>query len=162
MNGEELKKFVPELLEARYPGRSKELLPTSEPELKGAGGWVLQAEEKVMLVKASATTHPFIWIRGGIAHALPRSEALALHVAIGNRDLVVGRLYMAAGDDIAMVAFDETIPVESLSLDHAPSVQDLVIRFETSIQYTGEWAKVTREKFGGQSFSADDAHLLSF
>lgn len=53
--------------------------------------------------------HPFIWVKGGIAHAIPRSEALATDVAAANRGLVVGRLYLSYGEEIAMVVFDEAI-----------------------------------------------------
>jgi hypothetical protein len=115
-----------------------------------------------MLVRAAQTTHPFILIRGGIAQEIPRSEALALHVAGSNKNLVVGRAYLAHGDDVAMVVFDEAIFGAYLSLQYEPSVHDVVNRFETSIQYTSEWSKTIREKFGGRPFALDDWALMSF
>lgn len=161
MDAEELEQFVPELLEARYPGRSQELAGAEIPGLPSLG-WVLELENSVVLVRASKTTNPFIWVKGGIAHAIPKSEALAMHVAAGNKQLVVGRLYLASGEDIAMVVFDETIFGAYLSLQYEPSIKDVVNRFETSLQHTAEWAKTTQEKFGGQPFTADDAYLISF
>lgn len=125
-------------------------------------GWIVDLDNSAVLVRVSQASHPFILIRGGIAHGLPRSEALATHIATANKDLVVGRVYMAHGDDIAMAVFDEAIFGAYLSLQYEPSLQDVVTRFETSLQYTSEWAKEVREKFGGQAFTADDWHLMSF
>jgi len=163
VNGEELKRFVPELLEARYPGASRRMGASDDtPGLPGIEGWMLDLKGTVMTVRASQTSNPFIWIRGGISHAIPRSEQLALRVAAGNKDLVVGRLYMAYGGDQAMVVFDETVFGGYLSFEHEPSIEDAVTKLETSIQYTNEWARTIREEFGGQSFTADDWHLLAF
>ncbi|HET8863565.1 MAG TPA: hypothetical protein VFM94_09985 [Solirubrobacterales bacterium] len=159
IDGAELQQFVPDLLEGRYPGRSREVEPTTGP---GHFGWILELDDCVVLVRASQVSNPFIWIRGGIAHAIPRSEALATHVAAANKDLMVGRAYMACGDEMAMVVFDEAIVGAYLSLQHEPSIRDVVNRFETSLQYTSEWARTIREKFGGQAFTADDWHLMSF
>ena len=159
IDGEQLKRFVPDLLEARYPGRSREVEPATGD---GQFGWILELDDCVVLARAAQTSHPFILVRGGIAHAIPRTDALALHVAARNKDLVVGRVYLAYGDDIAMVVFDEAIFGAYLSLEYEPSVQDVVNRFETSVQYTAEWAKEIREKFGGQPFTVDDWHLMSF
>ena len=161
MNGEDLKQFVPELLEARYPGRSKEAAPESDV---GAGnlGWLLELDDCMVLVRASQTSSPFILIRGGIAHGIPRTDALAVEVAAGNKDLVVGRLYMAYGDDVAMVVFDEAIFADYLSPQYEPSMRDVVNRFETSLQYTSQWTKTILDKFGGQPFSAEDWVLMSF
>lgn len=160
MNGEDLKQFVPELLEARYPGRSREASPGVDMGA-GALGWILELDDCLALVRASQTSNPFIWIKGGIAHGIPRSDALALEVAAGNKDLVVGRLYMAYGDDVAMVVFDEAIFADYISVEYEPSMRDVVNRFETSIQYTSQWAKTIRDKFGGQSFSGEDWALMS-
>jgi hypothetical protein len=156
-----LEQFLPELLEARYPGLSQKTGAENGPGLPGLDGWLLSFDDCVLTVSISRSTHPFIWLRGGVAHAIPKSEALALRVAAGNKDLVVGRLYLAYGDDIAMVAFDETIFGGYLSLQFEPSIQDVVNKLETSIQHTTEWAKTVREEFGGQPFTADDVHLLT-
>jgi hypothetical protein len=160
IDGEGLEQFVPELLQARYPGKSEPAF-SNPPEGLPNLGWILELDGSVALVRASKTTHPFIWFRGGIAHAIPRSDALATHVATANRDLMVGRAYLASGEDIAMVAFDEAIVGEYLSLDYQPSVDDLVTRFEMAIQYTTEWSKTVLERFGGQRFTRDDWHLMS-
>ena len=162
MLGDDLKQFVPEMLEARYPGRSRlaglsrESVGPDDPHF----GWLLEHDECLVLVNSTSTTHPFISIKGGIGHAIPRSEDLALRVAAANKELMVGRLYMAYSDDMAMVVFDESIVGAYLSLDYQPSVDDLVTRFETSIQYTAQWSKTILEKFGGQPFTVDDWALM--
>jgi hypothetical protein len=162
VNGEELEKFVPDLLQARYPGRAREVGEFGDSEPLSVRGWMLELDGCILTVRAAKTTHPFIWIRGGIAHAIPKSEALALQVAAGNKDLVVGRLYLAYGDDVTMVVFDETIFGGYLSLQYEPSIQDVVNRLETSIQYTNEWSAKIRDRFEGQPFTSDDSHLLTF
>ena len=156
VDGEQLKEFLPELLEARYPGKSRLADPGAD-----AFGWVLEADGALMLIRASLVSNPFIWIKGGVAHAIPKTESLALEVAHANKDLVVGRLYLAYGDEIAMVAFDEAIFGAYLSHQYEPSIVDVVNRFETSVQYTAKWSKKILEKFGGQAFTADDWHLMS-
>jgi len=162
MNREELEQFVPQLLEARYPGRAQKMGSEDPVGLPGLDGWMLSFDNCVLTASISRSTHPFIWIRGGVAHAVPRSEQLALRVAAGNKDLVVGRLYIAYGDDMAMVAFDETVFGGYLSFEHEPSIQDAVNKLETSIQHTTEWAKTIRDEFGGQPLTAEDWHLLTF
>lgn len=162
MNREEMEQFLPELLGARYPGLAQKMGEDGGPGLPGLDGWILSFDGCILTARVSRSTHPFIWIRGGLAHAIPRSEALALRVAAGNKDLVVGRLYMAYGDDLAMVVFDESVMGGYLSMQHEPSIEDVVNKLETSIQYTKEWAKTISEEFGGQPFTADDWHLLSF
>lgn len=161
MDGEELKAFVPELLEARYPGMSREADPGAETFGGGGFGWILEANGALMVIRASQTSNPFIWIKGGIAHAIPRSESLALDVAAGNRDLVVGRLYLAYNDEIAMVAFDEAIFGAYLSHQYEPSIVDVVNRFEASLKYTAEWSQKVLQKFGGRPFTGEDWGLLS-
>jgi hypothetical protein len=157
MDADELKRFVPYLLEGRYPGRSQPVVGDG-----GDLGWTLDLDDTIVYVRASSGSNPFIWIRGGIAHAVPRSEALALHVAAANKDLVVGRVYMGYGDDLAMVVFDEAIFSDYLSNDYMPSMQDLVTRLETSLEYTAQWSKEIREKFGGRPFAAGDWMLMAF
>lgn len=125
-------------------------------------GWVLELEDCFLLVRASQASNPFIWIKGGIAHGIPKTNSLAWAIAAGNRDLVVGRLCVAYGDDLAMVVFDESIFAGYISPEYQPSMQDVVNRFETSVQYTSQWTKTVREKFGGRPFSAEDWVLMSF
>lgn len=161
MDGDGLEQFVPQLLEARYPGQARLVGEVDIPELPSLGGWMLELEGCILTIRASKTSHPFVWIKGGIAHAIPRSEALALRVATANKDLTVGRLCLACGDDIAMVVFDETVFGLALSLDYQPSVEDIVNRFEASIGYTQEWARKIQEEFDGRPFTADDWHLLT-
>jgi hypothetical protein len=161
VDGEDLKRFVPDLLQARYPGASRQI-DFGVDELNQAFGWTLRLDGVLMTVKAAQTTHPFIWIRGGIAHAIPKTADLALRIATGNRELMSGRIYLACGDDIAMAAFDETIMAGCISLDFEPSIQDLVNRFEAAINYTREWSQTVLSEFGGRSFEEDDWGLLAF
>jgi hypothetical protein len=93
---------------------------------------------------------------------VPRSEALAVHVALENKDLMVGRVYAACGDDLALVVFDEAIMAEDLDVERPSSAQELVTRFETSLQYTAQWSRTVLERFGGEPVTADDWSLLSF
>jgi hypothetical protein len=161
VNREELEEFIPKLLEARYPGRVQKL-DEAEAGLPGIGGWIMDLEGCVLTVRVSRSTHPFIWIRGGVAHGVPKSEALALRVAAANKDLVVGRIYMAYGDDLAMVVVDESIFGGYLSFQYEPSIEDTVHRLVTSVQYTVKWAEEISREFGGQPFTANDWHLLTF
>jgi hypothetical protein len=157
-----MERFLPELLDARYPGRVRKIGVKGGQGVPGIDGWMLDLDGSVLTTRVSQSTHPFIWIRGGIAHGIPRTEELALRVAAGNKDLVVGRLYMAYGDDIAMVVFDETIFGGYLSFEHEPSIHDVVNKLEMSIRYTDEWTKTLRADFGGLPFTPDDWHLLTF
>ena len=158
MNGDDIKKLVPDLLDARCPRLWREAVEGQGPEM----GWVVDLEDCVALVRAAQSSNPFIWIRGGIAHAIPRTEALALNVAAANKTLMVGRLYLAYGPELAMVAFDESIVAASLSPDFEPSMEDLVTRFDASLQYTRDWANRTIAEFGGRRFGADDWGLMAF
>jgi hypothetical protein len=162
MNRSELERFASELLQARYPAETRKMGEENGPGLPGLGGWMLVFDECILTVSVSQSQHPFIWLRGGIAHAVPRSEELALRVAAGNKELVVGRLCMAYGDDIAMVIFDETVFGAYLSMEYEPSIQDVVNKLETSVEYTKDWTKKVRLEFGGQGFTPDDWHLLTF
>jgi hypothetical protein len=47
VNGEELKQFVPELLEARYPGRSREAAPgPTSASLQYPAQWIKAIRDK--------------------------------------------------------------------------------------------------------------------
>jgi hypothetical protein len=122
---------------------------------------VLDLDGCTVLVRATATSLPFIWFKGGIAHAIPRSAALAEHVALNNKDLMAGRVYLALGDEIAMAVYDDAIFGASLSLDYDPSIQDVVNRFDGGLKYTSEWSQAILSKFGGQPFRGDDWYLMS-
>jgi hypothetical protein len=158
MDTDGIRILVPDLLEKRYPGRSREVVQGAGQDL----GWVLDFDGGVALVRAAEASHPFIWIRAGLAHAIPKTDALAWHIAAGNKDLMVGRFYVAYGDDLAMVVFDEAISAANLAFDYPPSIQDLVDRFEMSLQYAIEWSRTIRQEFGGRAFSGQDWGLMSF
>ncbi|MEA2494337.1 MAG: hypothetical protein QOJ29_2248 [Thermoleophilaceae bacterium] len=85
-----------------------------------------------------------------------------MQIAAGNKDLVTGRVYMAWGEDLAMVVYDDTIFSEYLSTDYQPSMQDLVNRMENGFAHTSQWTTEIREKFGGRPFSREDWGLLTF
>jgi hypothetical protein len=161
VDGEDLKRFVPDFLQARYPAAFHQIdFPVDE--LNQLFGWTLSLDGAFLTIKATQTTHPFIWIRGGIAHGIPRTENLALRIASGNRELMSGRIYLGYADDIAMAAFDEAIMAAPLSMDFEPSIQDLVNRFEAAINCTREWSRTVLEEFGGRPFGRDDWQLLAF
>ncbi len=158
MDTDGIRKLVPDLLEKRHPGRSREVIDGAGQDL----GWVLDFDSGIALVRAAEASHPFIWIRAGLAHAVPKTDALAWRIAAGNKDLMVGRFYVAYGDDLAMVVFDEAISAANLSFDYPPSIEDLVDRFEMSLQYATEWSQTIRQEFGGRPFSSQDWGLMSF
>ncbi len=97
----ELRRFIPWFLNARYADNAREVL-----EGNVEFGWMLEIDGTVAFVRAMGEQNPFTWFRGGIAHGIPRGKALALHVATQNRDLVVGRAFLATNDFAAMVTFD--------------------------------------------------------
>lgn len=156
-SNEDVAWLVPWFLGARYPGQFRPVME-GVPEL----GWVLEAGEALMIIRAGKATYPFIWIRGGIAHAVPRSEALSTYVAAGNKDLMVGRIYAAFGDELALVAFDDAIMAGDIDVERTSSLQDLVNRFENGMRYTAQWSKDVLEKFGGTPMTAEDWALLTF
>lgn len=157
MDNDEIVRFLPWFLEARYPGKFREVVHGT-PQL----GYALEIDGACMLVRSGNAQTPFIWLRGGVAHAIPRSNALAFHVAAQNKDLMVGRAYLAYGDEFAMVAFDEAIMTGDLDVDRQSSAQGFVDRFETSLNYTRQWTETILERFGGRRFAADNLMLMSF
>jgi hypothetical protein len=158
MDIEGIRRLVPELLERRYPERSREVVQGGGQDF----GWMLDFDGGFALLRAAQASNPFIWIRVGVAHAIPKTDALAWRIAEGNKDLMVGRFYVAYGDDLAMVVFDEAISAANLSFEYQPSIQDLVDRFEVSLQYAAEWSQTIRQEFGGRPFSEEDWGLMSF
>jgi hypothetical protein len=156
MKNEEVMRLIPWLLQARYPGRFR-LATEGSPEM----GWVVDTGDAVALVRAGLARVPFIWIRGGIAHAIPRSEKLAMHIAAKNQDLMVGRVYLVCGDHVAVSVFDEAILAGDIDVDRESCLQELVSRFENSLQYTAQWSSTIRAEFGGQPFTGDDWFLMT-
>jgi hypothetical protein len=112
-------------------------------------------------MRVSRGGNGFLWIKCGIGHAIPRSEGLALHVAAANKDLIVGRAYLAYGDELAMVVLDETIFAPPIDLAYDPSIQDLVDRVETSMTHARQLREDVLGRFGGQPFADDDWMLLA-
>lgn len=163
MNAEQTSQLIAQMLEAKFPGRYRAVslaqgaLPPGVPDVEG---WVLEEEGTYCYVRVAQTSYPFVWLKFGISHATPPTEELAFAVAAANKDLVVGRAYLAAGDDVAMVVLDETIFAAPISWEHEPSVQDLLQRVATGAQQAGTLQRNIRGRFGGRSFQADDWMLL--
>jgi hypothetical protein len=157
VDNEEIARFVPWFLEGRYPGCWRPVIEGT-PDL----GYALEVDGACVLVRAGKAQTPFIWLRGGIAHAIPKTDQLAFHVASQNKDLMVGRVYLAYGDDVAMVAFDEAIVTGDLDVERPSSAQDFINRFEMSLDYTRKWADTILQRFGGRRFTAADLMLMSF
>ncbi len=162
MNADEAAALVPQLLEARYPGRSRRVgfgeLP---PGLADPGGWVLELDGVFGFARAAGASDPFIWLQFGIAQAIPRTNELAFYVAAANKKLSIGRLFLAYGDQIALVVFDETIFAHAISFEYQPSMQDLVNRLEASISYARDFGAEVRQRFGGSPFTSEDWMLLT-
>ena len=156
MDNDTTARFVPWFLTARYPDRFREVAP-GFPEM----GYALETDGACLLVRAGKAQTPFIWVRGGVAHAVPRTDALAHHIAAGNSDLMVGRLYMTSGAEAAMVVFDETILTVDVDPERQSSMQEVVNRVEASVAYTRQWSETLRERYGGRRFNAGDLMMLT-
>ncbi len=49
-----------------------------------------------------------------------------------------------------------------IDIDRQTCAQELVDRFDTSLQYTRQWSETVLGRFGGQPFTGDDwGHLIS-
>jgi hypothetical protein len=158
VDGNDIVGFVPQALESWYPGCSHELAHGRGPDV----GWVLEAEGAVAVVRAVGTSRPFVWLRAGIAHTIPRADALAWHVASKNKDLMAGRVYATSSDDLAMVVFDEAILGPAISYQHQPSIQDVRTRLDIGLECAAQWSAEVRETFGGQAFTPADWGKLLF
>jgi len=152
MNAEQIAALVPQLLQARYPGKCRKV----DDALAPSGSWLMEDEDIFGLIRATDTTHPFIWIKLGVAIEIPRSSELAHYVACANRKLVTGRAYLAYGERFALVVVDETVFASSISLDFQPSMQDLVNRLETSMRHARELRQELLGQFGGRPFAGED------
>jgi hypothetical protein len=157
MTGAEAAELLPRLLEARYPDEYERVDDVVAPP----GSWLLRHDGGFCFLRVTDTRAPFIWIRAGVAIEIPRSSALADRVACANKDLVVGRAYMGYGEQVALVAVDETVFASSLSLDFQPSIQDLVNRLDTALLHARELSAQILEAHGGRPFAgADWIHLV--
>jgi hypothetical protein len=158
MDGSEIARLIPELLDGRYPGKSREPGPRDIPV---PGGRLLEIDNLLGVVRPSQSSNPFLWIRIGVAIEIPRSNELAYHVACANKKLMVGRAYLGYGDTYAMVVLDETVLGPSIRLDFQPSMQDLVDRFETTLTHAREFNAEIVQQFGGRGFQGEEwVHLV--
>ena len=158
MNGEQIEALIPQMLENRYPGTYRRAFEETAP----GNGWVVEHEGMVSLVRAAGASHPFIWMKIGMAIEIPRSPELAYYVAAANKKLDVGRAYMAYGEDLAFVVMDETVFAASLSWDFEPSISDLLSRYQTSWTQARNMATEIFERFGGRPFAPDEWMHLAF
>lgn len=158
MNGKEITNLVAEIAKSRFASSHWQPSP---PELAG-GGFILEPEGAYCLIRASDTSNPFIWMKAGVALDIPRNDALAYFVATANKDLVVGRAYLAYGDQVAMVVLDETVFAAALAWEHQPSMVDLVTRLDNLLTEARAMQLKILERFGGRPFASDDWSFLIF
>ena len=152
MNAGEAAALLPQLLEARYPGEYERVEGVVEPAVM----WLLRHEGAYCLLRATDTTAPFVWIKVGVGMEIPRSYELAHHVACANQQLVVGRVYLGHGEQVACVAVDETVFAESIALEFEPSVHDLVNRLETAMTHARDLGAQLLPRYGGRPFAGRD------
>jgi len=160
VNAAELEALIPQILENRFSGQYRRAFEENVPELPG--GWIVERDGLVCLVRAAGTNHPFIWIKIGLAIEIPRSAELAYYVAAGNKKLDVGRAYLDYGEDLALVVMDETVFAASLSWEFEPSLSDLLSRWQTSMSQARNMAAEIFEQFGGRPFTSDEWMHLAF
>ena len=76
-------------------------------------------------------------------------------VACVNKDLEAGRAYLGYGEDLALVAIDETVQASALSYGFEPSLEDLTRRFEQSLKQARTLGTEIIDRFGGRRFVRD-------
>lgn len=160
MNADEATTLLPQILEANYEGRVRRVGPSLPPGMQDVGGWLVEVDDAYCFCRVGRGGQGFIWVRLGIALAIPKSSDLAFFVAMANRDLMVGRAYLAVGDDIAMVVLEHTAFIPSLSWEHQATFTDLAGAIVTAVEHAADLRKKIMERFGGQPFGGDDWNLL--
>ena len=76
---------------------------------------------------------------------------------------MLGRVYVAYGDAVAMVGFDEAIFTLHVDLRDEAGVLRLIDRLELSQRFTAESSRRSASRFvGGQPFAAADWYVMSF
>ena len=155
MDPEEANALLPELLGTLFPGQYRPARDEAIPA-DGPGGWVLEDEGALCLLRLSQTARPFIWIRVGAAIEIPTHSDLPVYVACANKDLVAGRAYLRYGEQFSLVAVDESIPIDAISQTFQPSIQAAVTRLDFALDHARDlqWSIVKR--FGGRPFGSDE------
>ncbi|MDQ6804046.1 MAG: hypothetical protein M3065_03555 [Actinomycetota bacterium] len=158
MDSDEATTLLPELLREVYPGKSRPARGDSIPDYPDA--WLLEEDGALGFVKIASPQSPFIWIRVGAAIDIPRVDELAYFVACANKDLQAGRAYMRYGDQVALVAVDESISTAPLSQQSPESMQDVVTRLDFTLDHARTLQYWILQRYGGRPFSGDDWALL--
>jgi hypothetical protein len=162
MDVQELEGLIPRMLEVNFPGRYRRTSVGSLPEgMADPGGWLVETDDLYCFMTAATGGPGFLWIKCGVAHAIPRNSDLAFLVAARNKDLMAGRAYMTSGPEIGMVVVDETVFAPSLSLDHGPSIQDLANRIGVVTDSARQLRADVLGQFGGRPFGGEDWMMLS-
>jgi hypothetical protein len=102
----------------------------------------------------------FIWARLGIANAVPKSNDLALQIAAANRNLMVGRVYLASGGGLAMVVLEGTVFHRALVVGAPATLADVESRIVTAAGHAGQLRQEIVNRFGGRAFGGEDWRLL--
>ena len=160
MNVDEATELLPQILNANFEGQVRRVGPAPPPGMQDIGGWVVENAETYCFCRVSRGGEGFIWIRAGIALAIPRSNDIGWFVATANRDLVIGRAYVAAGEEMAMVVVEDITFIAALSWSHQATFTDLAGRILTAVSHAEQLRRDTLERFGGRPFGGDDWQLL--
>lgn len=160
MNADEATEVLPQILEANFESQVRRVGPNIPPGMQDVGGWLVQVDDAYCFCRVGRGGPGFIWVRLGIAHAIPKSCDLAFLVATGNRELEVGRAYLAAGEDIAMVVIEDTMFIPAMSWEHQATFTDVASRIVTAVGHAGQLRREILTRFGGLPFDGEDWNLL--
>ena len=96
----------------------------------------------------------------GAAIEIPRGNEFAFYVACANKDLMAGRAYLRYGEEHALMALDENIPLSGISREFPPSLQDIVNRLYLVLEHARDLQYWVLERFGGRRFLGDEWFML--
>lgn len=162
MNVEEATGVLPQILEANFEGQVWRVGPHIPPGMQDVGGWLVEADDVYCFCRVGSGGPGFIWLRLGIARNIPKSNDLAFFVATSNRDLMVGRAYLAlaAREDVAMVVLEDTAFIGAMSWEHQATFADLAGRIVTAVGHAAQFRRDILGRFGGRPYDGDDWNLL--
>jgi hypothetical protein len=152
------RELLRELVEERYPHSHRKI---EDDPFMPAGGWVLDHDGAFALVRVPDIELTVISVRAGIAIEIPRSDDLALYVAAHNKQVMAGRVYLAYGEQYALVVLEEITRGRTLSWEFRPSMEDFLGRFDYVLRHAAEMRNEILARFGGRPFNGDEFfHLV--
>ena len=145
--------IMPSALENLFPGNVTELMP-------GSPFWVVQRQGLAALV-AILDNPLHARMTAGCAVAVPPSSALFQTLSDLNRNLMVGRIYAEeVNESNVNVVAQENVFADALSMDHPPSLADLLTRFRTLATEAQRAAQVILTQVGGRPCTPSDVVAL--